>query len=404
MEAPPTSQTAGHTASAYDAPFAAFNRVLPSSLLSSLSSGGSFPFLPAVKDWPHWLREPGNPDLQVPRDITDLLWYTLAWAIAHFLIVRLVLKPLSRALIAPPSSASARPDHTREDAIEGCSSSTTSAPRIRQRKGPSSAAAATTAGPSTLSLHSTPADIPQTSPVIPRPRSSGAIAPVDDRFKFVLSAWKFFTYGTSTLIGIYIILTEDWLLTPRLYWADWGASGLMSPLVKIFYKSGFGSYLYGLILIIFFEPRQKDFGVMVSHHFVTLTLLTLSYLWPYHRVGAAILVLHDCSDPIMELAKMALYAGMPKIADVLFATFAATFIVMRNFVFPAFIIRSIFQYAYDTPHPVLAMGISVRDVAVVGLCLLEVFHLYWATLILKMAKRAVMDKGVSDDTRNLDAE
>ncbi|KAI8915322.1 TRAM/LAG1/CLN8 homology domain-containing protein, partial [Powellomyces hirtus] len=220
------------------------------------------------------------------------------------------------------------------------------------------------------------------------------------RHKFVLSGWKFITYSVSTVIGLYIIYAEDWLLTPRLYWENWGTPGMMTFLDKLYYKVGFSSYLYGSISIIFFEPKQKDFAVMVSHHLVTLVLIFLSYMWPYYRIGCAILFLHDLSDPIMELAKMALYAGKTRLADALFATFAVTFIVTRNWIFPAYVIRSVFQYAYDAPHPILFAGISVRDAAVFCLCLLEVFHLYWSSLILKMAKNAVMNKGVSDDARN----
>lgn len=113
------------------------------------------------------------------------------------------------------------------------------------------------------------------------------------------------------------MFAEDWLLEPRLYWQDWGKPGLMTPLVKFYYKLGFSAYAFAS-LSIFFEPKQKDFVVMVAHHMVTLVLITLSYLWPYYRVGTAILFLHDLSDPVMELAKMALYAGRTKVLLLVF--------------------------------------------------------------------------------------
>ncbi|KAJ3183808.1 hypothetical protein HDU87_005924 [Geranomyces variabilis] len=342
--------------------------------------------------WPSWLTEPGNKDLVVPEDLTDVIWFTIAWAVAHVLVVRLILKPLSRLLVAPPSQPS-KVNQRSADAIEGCTSSTTSPPRIRQRPTKSTS-------PPARGTHSSGSAVSSSSKRRLSTSADHPPPPADNRYKFVLSGWKFITYGVSTAIGAYIIYAEDWLLTPRLYWTNFGSPGVMTPLMKLYYKTGFSSYLYGSISIIFFEPRQKDFAVMVSHHLVTLSLMFLSYLWPYFRIGCAILLLHDLSDPIMELAKMALYAGKTRLADALFGTFALVFIVTRNWIFPFYIIRSVFQYAYDAPHPTLAMGISVRDAAVAGLCMLELFHLFWASLILRMAKNAIVNRGVGDDARN----
>ncbi|KAJ3155158.1 hypothetical protein HDU89_007348 [Geranomyces variabilis] len=404
----------------------------PSSALPYFPFSFAPPFPWESVHWPSWLTEPGNKDLVVPEDLTDVIWFTIAWAVAHVLVVRLILKvctesdggklpgsdqrpplsdalaghmprsdlmlsfflqPLARLLVAPPSQPS-KVNQRSADAIEGCTSSTTSPPRIRQRptKSPSPPARGTHSPGSAVSSSS---KRQLTSPADHHPPP-----PADNRYKFVLSGWKFITYGVSTAIGAYIIYAEDWLLTPRLYWTNFGNPGVMTPLMKLYYKTGFSSYLYGSISIIFFEPRQKDFAVMVSHHLVTLSLMFLSYLWPYFRIGCAILLLHDLSDPIMELAKMALYAGKTRLADALFGTFALVFIVTRNWIFPFYVIRSVFQYAYDAPHPTLAMGISVRDAAVAGLCMLELFHLFWASLILRMAKNAIVNKGVGDDTRN----
>ncbi|TPX56724.1 hypothetical protein PhCBS80983_g04328 [Powellomyces hirtus] len=375
MQPPPQHHPAHNSPAA-----SSYHHLFPFSAAYNVAWGGGY-------EWPQWVREPGNKDLIVPDDLVDMVWFTLAWAVVHFLFVRFLLKPLSRVLVENATSPS-KADPTSVDAIEGISSSTTSAPRIRQR---------TSKGPQTPS-NSVGSGQTRTSPS--QSNRKPPRVQVDDRHKFVLSGWKFITYSVSTVIGLYIIYAEDWLLTPRLYWENWGTPGMMTLLDKLYYKVGFSSYLYGSISIIFFEPKQKDFAVMVSHHLVTLVLIFLSYMWPYYRIGCGILFLHDLSDPIMELAKMALYAGKTRLADALFATFAVTFIVTRNWIFPAYVIRSVFQYAYDAPHPILFAGISVRDAAVFCLCLLEVFHLYWSSLILKMAKNAVMNKGVSDDARN----
>ncbi|KAI8823641.1 TLC domain-containing protein [Fimicolochytrium jonesii] len=234
-----------------------------------------------------------------------------------------------------------------------------------------------------------------------RPTSPSRPRRVDDREKFTLSAWKFFMFGISTLVGIYLYRKEGWLLDPKAYWENWGQPGMMSDLVKFYYKLGFSAYAFHSISI-FFEPKQKDFAVMVTHHVITLLLIYLSYVWPYFRVGAAILFLHDMSDPFMELAKMALYTGRTKLADYLFGVFAMVFIITRNYIFPVYVIGSIFKYGGEGDHAILYGDFTVRDAATVCLCLLEVLHIFWSSLIVKMAYKALTTGAVGDDTRNDD--
>ena len=157
---------------------------------------------------------------------------------------------------------------------------------------------------------------------------------MSDRAKFVVSGWKFFTYSVSTAIGLWIILQEDWLLDPPKYFEGWPHKGNMTWVFicifghvetnshthyqncsyrsKAFYSVGFGNYAYAS-LSLYFEPRQKDFTLMIVHHAVTLALIYCSYLWGFYRIGCAVLLLHDLSDPIMELAKMFLYATHKKV-------------------------------------------------------------------------------------------
>lgn len=78
---------------------------------------------------------------------------------------------------------------------------------------------------------------------------------------------------------------------------------------------------------------MKDRNELLLHHFATVSLMGLSYCWGfifliflilffhitfflpliwisrYYRIGAVIMVLHDFSDPFMEMAKVFLYIG-----------------------------------------------------------------------------------------------
>ncbi|KAI9096938.1 TLC domain-containing protein [Phlyctochytrium arcticum] len=371
---------------------------LPVQMLRPLSQ-----YLPSPPvEWrlPKFISQTRNQNLDLPGDLLDFIWFTIGWAIIHWLLSKYVFQPLAERLVeltpSDTTSSESIGNHAlsgglNRDALEGSFSSTASksAPKVRSRKPALNASTQqqqkcrTTTGRSSRGLsNKTPLPV------------------ADNRVKFHLSAYKLVTYGASTITGLYMLYHEDWMLHPDQYWLRIAQPGMMSDLVKFYYKLGFSSYLYASIHI-FFEPRQKDFPIMVTHHIVTLALIFLSYFWPMYRVGCVILFLHDCSDPIMELAKMALYSGKSKAADGLFALFAAVFIYTRNWLFPVYIIRSCYDFTFGDPLNPPHLFNPAR-LSVYFLCILEAFHIYWASLIVKMAKKAIMDKGVSDDMRDKD--
>jgi hypothetical protein len=45
------------------------------------------------------------------------------------------------------------------------------------------------------------------------------------------------------------------------------------------YTAGF--YTYSIFALIFWETRRLDFGVSMSHHVATVTLIVLSYIFRY---------------------------------------------------------------------------------------------------------------------------
>ena len=88
--------------------------------------------------------------------------------------------------------------------------------------------------------------------------------------------------------------------------------------MKTYYSAGFGLYLFGCVSI-FWEVEQSvlDIGIMLVHHATTLFLIALSYMYSFHRIGSVILLLHDIADPLMELAKLNLYAGRNSVSNTL---------------------------------------------------------------------------------------
>jgi ceramide synthetase len=89
-----------------------------------------------------------------------------------------------------------------------------------------------------------------------------------------------------------------------------------------------------------FETRKTnaDFGIMVIHHAVTITLLFMGWSIKLYNYSIGIAALHDISDVILEYSKIFYYKKFQKTSDVTFTVFTITFMVSRLFVFPKFFI------------------------------------------------------------------
>eukprot|EP00842_Homolaphlyctis_polyrhiza_P004300 jgi/Hompol1/4871/HPOL_001853-RA len=220
------------------------------------------------------------------------------------------------------------------------------------------------------------------------------------RKKFLISGFKFSLYLTSFLLGAYTLSTEWWTFSRKDYF-DGYPNHTMTDVHKMYYLIGSGNVLYMFIKIMADNISLLDKTIMLVHHLTTCFLLALSYYFGFARIGAVILTLHDAADPFMEFAKMSLYAGNEKLADIFFALFAIVFIVTRNIIFPFYVILSIRLYAFypdgsDLPN------YSIKYSAEAALWILEILHIYWAALIIHMAIKAIRGGGVEDDVREQD--
>ena len=304
--------------------------------------------------------QPENPYLKSPEDIYPLLAMSVIWGLYHQTALTFVLKPLARYLF--PSE----PEKTLKNG-----------------------------GDSGVDLQKHPEDASK----VANPNKKNEEAE-QFRNKFLMSGWKFLNFGTCVAVGLYTLSQEDWALSRPDYFANYPYHP-MSDTLKFYYSVGFGSVLYMFLHLGVEKMTPTDTLIMVAHHLTTLFLIGMSYFYSFHRIGSIILLLHDVSDPIMEIAKMSLYCGKKAAADFFFVVFALVFILSRNVFYPFYVLTSIQEYGVwqdGTPLPTA----PVRYSAEVGLWILELMHIYWAFLILKMAVGAILNKGVSDDIRDED--
>lgn len=145
-----------------------------------------------------------------------------------------------------------------------------------------------------------------------------------------------------------------------------------------------------------FDVKRKDFTEMIIHHIATLTLLVFSWILNFVRIGSLVLVSHDIADVIMEGAKTLRYLGYTNACNVLFITFTFTWLVTRLGFFPFYIIRSTFIETVSLFTDYYAVHIFFNFFLFVLLAL----HVFWFTLILKVAMKSLQSGGVEKDVRS----
>lgn len=158
--------------------------------------------------------------------------------------------------------------------------------------------------------------------------------------KFKESAWKLTVYGGFTALGLEVVLRSGWLADTTLFWHGWPDAQGVPGALGVYYTAELAFYVASIGMLLVWETRRQDFWVMLAHHVVTATLIALSLQLRFTRVGAAIMLLHDASDVLLESAKLANYSGHDRLSLALFVAFTLSWALLRLYLFPARLIHS----------------------------------------------------------------
>uniref|UniRef100_A0A7N0T466 TLC domain-containing protein n=1 Tax=Kalanchoe fedtschenkoi TaxID=63787 RepID=A0A7N0T466_KALFE len=150
------------------------------------------------------------------------------------------------------------------------------------------------------------------------------------------SMWKLAYYASVEIWVLSIVSNEPWFWDTKEYFRGWPNQELKLPL-KLFYMCQCGFYIYSIAALLTWETRRKDFSVMMSHHAVTVILISYSY---YLGIGSIVLAVHDASDVILETAKLFKNAENELGASVFFGMFAISWLILRLIFFPFWLIKS----------------------------------------------------------------
>ncbi|XP_029381060.1 ceramide synthase 2-like [Echeneis naucrates] len=216
--------------------------------------------------------------------------------------------------------------------------------------------------------------------------------------KFGEAAWRFFFYLTAFVAGLACLIDRPWLWDRGECWRQYP----VQPMERAHYwyymlELGF----YGsLLLRISVDIKRKDFKEQVIHHLATIFLLSFSYCANYIRIGTLVMLLHDSSDILLESAKMFNYGtGWRKTCDTLFIVFAVAFLVTRLVIFPSKIIHTTLVLSMEVFEPFA--GYYFFNIL---LMVLQVLHIFWAGLILRMVYKFLKGKLEKDERSDEESE
>ena len=92
------------------------------------------------------------------------------------------------------------------------------------------------------------------------------------------------------------------------------------------------SFYWSLSISQFFDVKRKDFWEMFIHHNTTIILMMFSWTTHFTRLGTLVLIVHDCTDHLLELAKLFRYASYRKTCDTIFVVFSIVWVITRYIV------------------------------------------------------------------------
>ncbi|XP_005098579.1 ceramide synthase 2 [Aplysia californica] len=219
--------------------------------------------------------------------------------------------------------------------------------------------------------------------------------------KFVESSWRGLFYFFIFWWGVWIHLDKPWFYETIHCWKGWPEHHISDDIY--WYYMVEGAFYLSLLFSLFTDHKRKDFVEMVVHHVATLTLMTLSWVNNFVRIGTLVLLVHDAVDSSLEAAKVAKYIGQDKACEILFFTFMVVWVITRMTIFP---FRIIYSTMFESLPALEEESNGLFTIYVVYnflLCTLQVLHIIWFYYIALIAYDAVRGQMRKDSRSSLES-
>jgi hypothetical protein len=222
--------------------------------------------------------------------------------------------------------------------------------------------------------------------------------------KFSEALWRAIFYSCFLVIGAYTLLIPEvapWILDTNENWRNWPHHSV-SPMMDLYVQLELGCYLHQLYWT---EVSRSDAVEMILHHLITITLISTAYMCNFLRFGSTILIVHDTADIFLEYGKCLNYTSKvpefkpwaSKATDVFFALFAVSFFISRLVIYPRYVLYSLWVEAPSFYGMWFGFWPNI-----ILLGTLQLLHIFWFYMILKMAYKIAVVGEVEKDVRSDD--
>lgn len=112
------------------------------------------------------------------------------------------------------------------------------------------------------------------------------------------------------------------------------------PHVKFMYLLQIGYHLYSFFYQVLMKRKDKKYLEFVLHHGLTIFLMGFSYCTNFINLGTIVLMIHDCSDALLSLARALGYLNARNsiVSSLVYVVAIFMWIYTRLFVFPIYCI------------------------------------------------------------------
>eukprot|EP00478_Filoreta_tenera_P000369 GABV01000369.1.p1 GENE.GABV01000369.1~~GABV01000369.1.p1 ORF type:complete len:428 (+),score=180.17 GABV01000369.1:135-1286(+) len=212
--------------------------------------------------------------------------------------------------------------------------------------------------------------------------------------KYNESLFKVLAYGFAWTSLVWAILNDpnDWISDTKNSFRNFPDHPI-TPFFRFVYMFEVGLYVH-FAMFQFIDTRRQDFWIMFFHHIATLALLMAGWMSFSYRVGTLILVAHDVADVFLEISKLFKYANQEMLTNICFVLFAVSWFFSRLFFYPLWAWYAGFYYSSGF------IAWFPRVPAQFLLMCLQILHVYWFCLILRIVYKFTTE-GEVDDERSL---
>ncbi|XP_061077891.1 ceramide synthase 2-like [Conger conger] len=215
--------------------------------------------------------------------------------------------------------------------------------------------------------------------------------------KFKEASWRFIFYLLACIGGLIALYDKPWFYDTREVWVGFPKQSMLAS--QYWYYIIEMSFYWSLLFSVASDVKRKDFKEQIIHHLATLTLLAFSWCANYIRIGTMVMLVHDISDVLLESGKLFNYAKWERTCDVIFVVFALVFMVTRLIIYPFWLIHCAWVYPLLDFPPFFGYYFFNLMMMV-----LQLLHLFWAYLILRMVKKFIFGNMKGDDRSDHEEE